>query len=73
MIGHNKHILIVGINDFDALVLKEKLLFLPILESKFVFQLGETWIHVTFSFLFMIWHHKRILLMRINDFDALVS
>ena len=36
-----KHILLVEINDIDALVSKEKLLLLPILELKFVFQLEK--------------------------------
>ena len=37
---NRKHILLVGINDIDALVSKEKLLLLPNLELKYVFQLG---------------------------------
>ena len=37
---NHKHILLVGINDIDALVSKEKLLLLPILELKYDFQLG---------------------------------
>ena len=37
---NQKHILLVGINDIDALVSKEKLLLLPILELKYVLQLG---------------------------------
>ena len=40
VIGHYKHILLIMINDFDALVLEEKHHFLPFLELKFVFQLG---------------------------------
>ena len=73
MIGHCKHVFLVGINDFDGLVLEEKLLFLPFLESKFIFQLGKTWVHIIISFPFMIGHNNRILLVEINDFDALVS
>ena len=34
MIGNHKHILLIGINDIDALVSQE-LFFLPILELKF--------------------------------------
>ena len=37
---NHKHLLLVGINDIYALVSKEKLLMLPILELKYVFQLG---------------------------------
>ena len=70
MIGHHKHFLLVGINDIDALVSKEKLLLLPILELKYVFQLAQTWIHIVISFHFMIGHHKHVLLVGINDIDA---
>ena len=73
MIGHQKDILHVGINDIDALVSLEKLLLLPFLELKFVFQLGETWIHIIISFILMIGHRKHILLVWINDSNALVS
>ena len=37
---NRKHILLFGINDIDALVSKEKLVSLPILELKNVYQLG---------------------------------
>ena len=30
----------------------------PFLESKFVYQLGQMWIHIKISFLFMIGQHK---------------
>ena len=40
MIGNHEHIILDGINDIDAFVSQEKLLLLPILEFKFVFQLG---------------------------------
>ena len=73
MIVHHKHILLIGISDIDALVSLEKHLLLPFLELKFVFKLGQTWIHIIISFLFMIGHHKHILLIGINDIEALVS
>ena len=73
MIGHYKHILLIGINDFDALVLKKKLLFLPVLEIKLIFQLGTTWIHIIISFSFIFGHPKHILFFGINDIDAMVS
>ena len=73
MIGHQNDILHVGINDIDALVSSEKLFLFPFLELKFIFQLGETWIHIIISFIFMIGHRKHIPLLGINDIDALVS
>ena len=73
MNGYHKHILLIGINNIDALDSYEKLLLLPFLELKFVFQLGQIWIHIIISFLFMIRHHKHILLIGINDIEALVS
>ena len=73
MIGHHKHILFVWINDINALVSLEKHFLLPFLELKFVFQLGQTWIHTIISFLFMIGHHRQILLIEINDIKSLDS
>ena len=37
------------------------------LKSKFIYQLGQTWIHIIFSFLFMIGHYKVILFSGINE------
>ena len=73
MIGHHKHILLIGINDIEALVSLEKHIFPPFLELMFVGRFRQTRIHKIISFLFMIRHHKRILLIGINDIEALVS
>ena len=72
MIGLYKHIPLIGINDIDALVSQEKLLFLPFFKLKFIFQLGEARIHIIIAIHFMIGHHKHILLIRVNDIDDLV-
>ena len=73
MIGHHKHILLNGINGIDALVSLEKHHFPPFLELMFVGRFRESRIHKIISFLFMIRDHKRILLIRIDDIEALVS
>ena len=73
VIRQNKHILLIRIHSFDALLLQEKLLFLPFfLESKFIHQMGQAWIHMIIYVLFVIRHYKNILLNCIHDFDALV-
>ena len=43
------------------------------LESKFVCWLEEKWIHIIIFFLFLIGHHKLILLIGINDVDDFIS
>ena len=125
MIGQHKLILIIRINEIDALVSKEKLLFpsffrvkfqllvgtntdslsnlffswlgtinsfslsrhttlmlwfhkksysfYHFLELKFICQLGQTRIHIVISFLFLIRHHRLILIVGIHGIDALVS
>ena len=73
MIRNHKHILFIGVNDIDALVSKEKLLSLPLLELMFVCRIRQTRIHIIIYILFIIGPHKHILLIRINDIEALVS
>ena len=73
MIGQHKHNLLIGINDIDALISKEKLLYLPCLELMFIYRFRQTGIHLIISILFMIGYHKHILFIVINDIDALVS
>ena len=73
MIRHSKHIFLIVIHSFDALVLQEKLLFLSFsLESKFVHQMLQTWILKTISILFVIGHYKLVLIVWIHGFQALV-
>ena len=73
MIGHHKHILLIGINDIDALVSLEKHHFPPFLELMFVGRFRKSRIHKIISFLFMNRHHKHLLLIGIDDIEALVS
>ena len=73
VIRHSKHIFLIVIHSFDALVLQEKLLFLSFsLESKFVHQMLQTWILKTISILFVIGHYKLVLIVWIHGFQALV-
>ena len=71
MIGQHKFILLIGINELVLWFYKKIFTFYHFLESKFICQLRQTWIHIKISFLFMIGHHKHILLIRINDNDAI--
>ena len=66
LIGHYKHIPLIGLNGIDALVWQEKLFFQPFsLESKFVCHLGQTCILIVISILFVITHYKHIYLVGI--------
>ena len=67
VIGHHKHVLLIVIDDMDALVSQEKLIFLPILVLMFVHRFGQTWIHIIIIFHLMVGHHKVILLIGINE------
>ena len=72
VIGHNEHILLIGMHDFDALVLQEKLLFPPFsLKSRFIHQKGQTWILIIISIFFVIGHDKHVFFIGIHGFDAL--
>ena len=67
-----KHVIFIGIHGFDALVLQEKLFFLPFsLESKFIHQVRQTWILVIISILMVIGHILHILVMGMHSFDAM--
>ena len=71
MIRHYKHILLIGIHGFDALVHREMLFFSQFsLESKFIDQMGQTWTLIIISILFVIGHYKHIFLIGIHGFDA---
>ena len=73
VIGHNKHIHLVGIHNIDVLVWPEELFFsLVSLEPKFIYQIEGTQILRTITVLFTIGHYKHILLIGIHGFDALV-
>ena len=73
IIVHHKHVLLIGIHDNNVLVWQEKLFFPPFcLESVFIHQMVQTWIAGTTSVLFMIRHHKHILLIGMHDINALV-
>ena len=64
----------MGIHGFDALVLQEKLFFPSFsLESKFVHQMGETWILLMISTLMVIVHSEHIFVIGMHDFAALDS
>ena len=71
-IGHHKLVLLIGINDIDALVSQEKLFFQPFFRIK-VHLSTRTNIdsHINL-FIFMIGLHKLILLVGINDMEALL-
>ena len=73
MITYNKHVLLSGVSVIDTLILQEKL-FSPLFsfETMFMHQKRQTWILPTIIILFMIGHHKHILLIAIHDTDALV-
>ena len=73
MIRNYKLIIHFGVNDIDALVLKESFSSNHFLELKLIYQLEQTSIHIVIFFLFIIRHYKLILLIRINDIDAMVS
>ena len=73
MIRYHKHNLLIVINDIGALVSYEKLLFLPFLELVFIYRFEQTRIHIIISFILNIGHHKHLLLIGINDIEALVS
>ena len=72
LIWHYKHVFLNWIQVFDTLVLQEKLL-LPSfsVESKFMHQIGQTWILII-SIHFMIGCCKHVLFIGIHGFDALV-
>ena len=73
MIRHYRHILHIWVLDIDAMVSRKKLFFLPFLvESKFFYQMRQTWILIIISKLSMIAHHKLVTYIRIYDFNALV-
>ena len=73
MIRHYKNIFLIRIHSFDDLVLQERILFPPFsLESKFIHKIGQNWVLMIISVLFVIMHDKHILLIWIHDFDALV-
>ena len=66
-----KHVLFIGIHDFDALVLLEKLLFSQFsLESTFFHQKGQTWILIVICIIFVIGHNKHVIFIEIHGFDA---
>ena len=46
-------------------------LFMPFLELMYVYQFGQARIHIIISFLLMIGCRKHILLIGVNDIDAL--
>ena len=73
MIGHHKHILLTGINGIDALVSLKKHHFPPFLELKVIFSIGLDIDSHNNLLSLHDWNHKHILLVRINDIDALVS
>ena len=74
VIAHYKYILLIGIESSNTLVLQEKLLFLPFfVESKFIHQMGQSWILKIISILFMIRHYKHIFLTWIHGRNAFVS
>ena len=79
VIGHYKHVFFIGIHYIDALFLCWKHCFLyfpiyfpPFLRIKVHLSIGITQIHVIISFVLMTAYHKHILLIGINDIDALV-
>ena len=73
MIQHHKDIPLIRIHNMNVLVQQEKLFLLQFsLTSKFICQNRQTWILVIISIIFTIWHRKHILLIRINNIDALV-
>ena len=68
-----KHVLLDWIHDFNTLLLQEKLLFPSFsLESKFIDQIGQTWILVIIYIIFVIAHYKHVFFIGIHGFDALV-
>ena len=73
MIGHHKLVLLIWINDIDALVSFEKQFFLPFLSFKVHLLIRSEIDSHNISFLLNIGHHKLIRLIRIKDIDALVS
>ena len=73
MVRNHKLIFLIGINDIDASLSQEKLLFLPFSELMFVHWFGQTRIHIIISFFLVIGHHKHILVIGIKDIEALVS
>ena len=57
VIGHNKHVLFIGIRGFNALFLQEKLFFLSFsIKSKFIHQMAWIWILMIIFILFVIRH-----------------
>ena len=70
---HYNQVFHIGIHDIDALDLQEKPFFPPFsLESKFVHQMGQTWILEIISILFVIRHYKQVLFIGVHSFNALV-
>ena len=67
MIGHYKHIHLIGIHGFDALIWQEKLFIPPFyLESKFIPQIGDIWNLIIISTLLTVEHYKHILVLGIQ-------
>ena len=73
MIRHDKFISLIGINELLLWFHTKNFTSHNFLESNFVYQLGLTRIHLTIPFLSLIRHHEFIILVGINDTDALVS
>ena len=73
VIAHHNQVLLIGIYDTVALVWQEKL-FLPpfFVESKFIYQLRQTWILIIISIFYMIQHYNHVLLIGIHDIGDLV-
>ena len=63
----------MGIHDFDAWDWQEMLYFPPFnFESKFIRQIGQTFILIIISITFGIRHYKHITLIVMHGFDAFV-
>ena len=71
MIGQHIHILLIGIDDIDALDWHERLFFPPFFGINVILSIVTKMdAHIDLLF-FMIRHHKRILLIGIDDIKAL--
>ena len=71
MIGHHKHILLVGIDDIDTLAWFEKLFFPPFFGLNVILLIMANMEACNSLLLFMIGYHKHIPLIGIDDIKAL--
>ena len=69
VIGHCKHVFLIGIHNIDALVSQEELFFrIKVRSSNEI-----TWILILNSITFVVANHKHVLLIGMHTIDALVS